>query len=175
MAEAALRKPRLQAEAGGRGLESPAPSPQPPRRLSAWLDPLSFPSFRPRPGCPDTNYNDPVSYKTVKLLPPEVVTGWGEIPGLEIKLCRRPEGVGAGEGGEKYLQLIKECLWSVGKKRPWPSAEETGGCLSAAGHWTQRAAAEAGVTRATEHPRREDSWLLSRGRVRGKPRYRHTP
>lgn len=34
-----------------------------------------FCSFRPRPRCPDTNYNDPVSYKTVKLLPPEVVTG----------------------------------------------------------------------------------------------------
>lgn len=85
MVGAALRKPGLQAEAGGRGIRAPSP----PRRLSAWLDPLSFPSFRPRPGCPDTNYNDPVSYKTVKLLPPEVVTGWGEIPGLEIKLCRQ--------------------------------------------------------------------------------------
>lgn len=67
--------------------QPPAPSPQ--RLLSAWLDQLFFPSFRPRPGCPDTNYNDPVSYKTVKLLPPEVVTGWGEIPGLEIKLCQQ--------------------------------------------------------------------------------------
>lgn len=56
--------------------------------------------------------------------------------------------MGAGGRGEKYLQLIKECLWSVGKKHPRPSAEETGGRLSAAGHWTQRAAAEADVTRA---------------------------
>lgn len=112
----------------------------------------------------------------MKLLPPEVVTGWGEIPGLEIKLCRQARGGGGGAGGggegpAAYKGVFMECR----KKRPWPSAEETGGCLSAAGHWTQRAAAESDVTTATEHPRREDSRLLSQGQVRGRPRYRHTP
>lgn len=67
-------------------------APQPPAHRGCsppgWISSL-FPSSCPRPGCPDTNYNDPVSYKTVKLLPPEVVTGWGEIPGVEIKVCQQ--------------------------------------------------------------------------------------
>lgn len=81
-----------------------------------WINSF-FPFFRPRPGCPDTNYNDPVSYKTVKLLPPEVVTGWGEIPELEIKLCQQAQRGGSGqeEGAEEgevpaaYKVMFMKC------------------------------------------------------------------
>ena len=60
----------------------------------------------------------------MKLLPPEVVTGWGEIPGVEIKVCQqawrggsrgREEGAAAGEAAAAYKVVLTKC-W---KMRPW--------------------------------------------------------